>query len=103
MVQSIFMPRQKYKQYCDDMLEIHHGQFEKFKDVHDKFVLEPEKWKKEFNKEGEKVLAIIRRYENQLCGKSEGGRYGKFSSQLADKFWGEIRARFPKIDFVGIE
>lgn len=93
----------KYKQYFDDMLEIHHDLFELFKQVHDKFALEPDKFRKEFNTEGEKILAIIRRYENQLCGKSESGKYGKFSPNLSDKFWQEIRTYFPKIDEIGVE
>ncbi len=93
----------KHQQYIQDMLEEHKDLFGEFKTIHDKYLLEPEKWQKELNKKGEGVLQIIRRYENMLCSTSEGGKYGKFSSKLADKFWESVRSYFPKIDFVGIK
>lgn len=91
----------KYQQYFQDMTENHKELFTLFKDIHDKYALDPKKWQKEFNETGQEILRIIRKYENMLCGKSEGGKYGKFSTKLADKFWEPIRARFPKIDFIG--
>jgi len=91
----------KYKQTVSDMLEYNHELFSSFKVIHDQYMEDPESNKEEFNQEGEKVMRIIRKYENILCGKSESGKYGKFSSNLSDKFWDEIRIHFPKIDFVG--
>lgn len=91
----------KYQQYFQDMLETHQKPFDEFKIIHDKYALDPKKWQKEFNEMGQDVLTIIRKYENMLCGKSESGKFGKFSSKLSDKFWEQIRAYFPKIDFVG--
>lgn len=91
----------KYKQQITEMLEIHAELFTSFKVIHDHYMKNPKKYQKLFNEEGEKVLPIIRRYENILCAKSEGGRYGKFSSNLAEKYWTEIRLLFPKIDFIG--
>lgn len=73
-----------------------------FKNIHDKYVQNPQKWQSEFNQTGEEMMAVLRKYENRLCGHSEGGKYGKFSSKLADKFWAMVRAVFPKIDFIGI-
>lgn len=93
----------KYKQQIQDMLEYHNDLFKSFKKIHDDYEKNPKKFQEEFNEEGQKVLHIIRRYENILCSKSEGGKYGKFSSNLADKFWEEIRALFPKIDYIGME
>jgi hypothetical protein len=93
----------KYKQQIKEMLEIHHALFASFKDIHDKYVAEPKKYQQLFNQEGEKILPIIRRYENGLCSKSESGKYGKFSNTLADKFWAEIRSLFPKIDYIGLQ
>lgn len=91
----------KYQQYFQDMMEYHKELMSDFKKVHDNFALDPEKWRDEFNEKGQEVLPIIRRCENNLCGKSESGKYGKFSSKLADKFWELIRKQFPKIDLIG--
>ena len=93
----------KYKQQIAEMLEIHRDLFKSFKDIHDKYTLDPKTYQKQYNEEGQKVLQVIRRYENNLCSKSEGGKYGKFSSNLADKFRTEIRLLFPKIDYIGTE
>lgn len=77
--------------------------FASFKKTHDLYAENPKKFKSQFNNEGEEILIIIRRYENQLCGKSENSGFGKFSGGLAGKFWEEIRVTFPKIDEVGIK
>lgn len=92
----------KHQQYFQDMLETHQELFDEFKKIHDAYAEDPQTLQKDFNEKGQDVLRLIRKYENMLCGKSESGRYGKFSTKLSDKFWGEIRAYFPKIDFVGI-
>ena len=91
----------KYKQQVQDMLEVHQDVFKQFKEIHDKYVADPKVWQETFNEEGIKVLPIINRWENNLCARSESGKYGKFSSNLADKFWSEIKIHFPKIDFIG--
>jgi hypothetical protein len=93
----------KYKQQIAEMLEIHRDLFKAFKDIHDQYMINPKKYQKLFNEEGEKVLPVIRRYENMLCSKSESGKYGKFSGNLVEKFWTEIRLLFPKIDSIGSE
>lgn len=74
-----------------------------FKIIHDMYVSNPKSHRREFNELGEKVLPIIKDYENRLCGKSENSGYGQFSSNLAEKFWSEVRLNYPKIDFVGIK
>ena len=91
----------KNKEVVNDMIEYNKEVFTDFKKLHDKFQEDPKEYQSEFNNEGEKILRIIRRYENILCGKSESGKYGKFSSSLSDKFWNEVRIHFPKIDAVG--
>jgi hypothetical protein len=62
-----------------------------------------EKNSEAFNTEGNKVLRVIRRYEDELCSKSEGGRYGVFSQNLSEKFWEEVRGYFKDIDAVRLE
>lgn len=84
------------------MLLKYKDDFDNFKVIHDKYLENPKANKKEFNEVGSDLLDIVRRYENILCGHSENGGYGKFSSKLADKFWEEVRKNFPKIDEVGI-
>lgn len=92
----------KHQQYFQDMLESHKKLFDEFSHIHNEYVNDAQKWQPTFNEKGQEVLQIIRRYENMLCAKSESGKYSKFSSKLADKFWGMIRAKFSKIDFVGM-
>ena len=92
----------KYKKFFDDMYASHQELFDGFSDVHEKYMADPDKYQNIYNEEGEKILPIIRKYENLLCNTSESSRYGKFSANLADKFKDEIRKHFPRIDFIGI-
>ncbi len=85
------------------MTEQNKDLFTNFRAVHDAFVINPEANKARFNELGSEVLDTIRHYENILCGKTENGGMGKFSSNLSQKFWDEVRKDFPKIDFVGIK
>lgn len=84
------------------MLEAHEDLFKNFKKVHDEYVLNPDELQEKLNEAGKDIIPIVQRWENNLCAKSEGGKYGKFSSGLADKFWTEVRVHFPKIDYVGM-
>lgn len=77
--------------------------FDEFEWVHKHYSENPDKWQRTFNLVGEKVLEVIRIYEDLLCRKSEGGGYGRFSGNLAEKFQEEIRAHFSKINYIGIE
>jgi len=93
----------KYRKYFQQMLEEHKILMTNFKEIHDKYIQDEETWKKIFNEEGKKAVEIIRQYEKQLCSKTNSGTYSKFSSNLADKFWAEVRLYFPRIDFVGVK
>ncbi len=57
----------------------------------------------DFNDVGNKVLRVIRRYEDELCSKSEGGRYGKFSENLSEKFQQEVHGYFTTLASVRLE
>lgn len=92
----------KYQKYFQQMLEEHKDLFAKFKTVHDNYIQDETQWKAEFNKVGKEAIEIIRRYEQQLCNKTNSGQYSKFSTNLSDKFWTEVRSYFPRIDFVGV-
>ena len=93
----------KYQKVFADMLNQNQQAFEEFKIIHDQYSSAPQKFKKEFNDQGEKIQMIIRRYENQLCRQSENGGFGKFSGNLSEKFWEEIRKLLPKIDDIGVQ
>ncbi|MDP2671426.1 MAG: hypothetical protein Q8P13_03130 [bacterium] len=93
----------KFKQTFDEMVKKNREDFIRFKITHDMYATNPKEFKTQFDHEGEKILAIIRDYENKLCGHSESGQYSKYSANLADKFWSEVRKNYPRIDFVGVK
>lgn len=85
------------------MVEKNRDLFLDFKEVHDKYVEDEEKYKDEFNKKGRKIVDIIRSYEMRLTANQNSGTYSKFSTGLADKFWNQVRSFLPRIDFVGVK
>lgn len=93
----------KYRQLFLEMIEENRDLFLDFKEVHDKYVEDEEKYKAEFNEKGKKVVEIIRDYEMKLTAHQNSGSYSKFSTGLADKFWGQVRGFLPRIDFVGVK
>lgn len=84
------------------MLEQNKELFDDFRQIHDRYALNPALYQKEFNEKGEEIQAVIRQYENRLCQSSENSGYGKFTTNLSDKFQEEIRAEFPEIDNLGL-
>lgn len=94
---------QKYQTVFARMLDENKELFDNFTAVHAAFIVNPDANKARFNEVGREVLDVIREYERILCGKTESGQYGKFSSNLSQKFWDEIRKVYRKIDFVGIQ
>ena len=92
----------KYKEYFKRMVDANQSLFDNFQKLHDEYTLNPDRLQKKFNQEGEKVLRVMREWENKLCSQSEKGGYGHFTTSLAEKFQNEIRKNFPKIDSVGI-
>ncbi|HWY79405.1 MAG TPA: hypothetical protein VNW29_03540 [Candidatus Sulfotelmatobacter sp.] len=93
----------KYKQQVIDMFTVHEFLFKEFKKIHDAYVIDPHKWQEAFNEKGREIIPVLARWENSLCSKSESGKYGKFSSTLADKFRNEVKVHFPKIDHIGMK
>lgn len=92
----------KYKKQIEEMMLAHKELFEKFQTLHNNYTADPKKWQEKYNEEGREVFMLLKRWENNLCAKSESSRYGKFSNKLADKFWEEVRSIFPKIDYIGV-
>jgi hypothetical protein len=93
----------KYQQIFQEMTEKHSALFKSFSRIHDAYSVDPDTWKDAFNEKGAQVMEVIRKYENILCSRSEGGGYGKYSGNLAEKFWGAIRLVYPKIDYIGVK
>lgn len=92
----------KHEQYYQKMIDENLGLFGEFEQIHDNYNLNPQNWQIKYNEIGGKVVSVIRSWEKRLCQESEGGKFGKFSAKLADKFWTLVRRDFPKIDFVGV-
>ncbi len=92
----------KYKKQFKIMLEENEFIFKEFKLIHDEFVAN-RKEREEFDEKGGKVLRIIRRYEDMLCAKSENSGFGRYSENLSEKFWEEVRSYFPRIDDITLQ
>lgn len=92
----------KYKKALEQMVSENKELFDEFKTIHDNYIQDPNKWRAEFNKQGEQVVEIIRKYEKLLTLHSDNSSYSKFSTNLSDRFWSEVRKYFPKIDFIGV-
>jgi hypothetical protein len=90
----------KYKKAFKEMLEDNQKLVSEFKIIHDNFAKDPSNWRDKFNEEGTKILRVIRRYENNLCSRSENTGFSKYSINLSDKFWEEVRLFLPLIDKV---
>jgi hypothetical protein len=93
----------QYKKIFMEMIQKHEAEFAHFKDIHDLYATDPKKYKEQFDAEGEKIWEIIRNYEDILCSKTERGTYAKFSNNLSEKFREQVKAFFPKIDYVGVK
>lgn len=85
------------------MMEENKELFDSFKQIHEAYILNPTMNQAKFNSIGTEVMDVIRDYERRLCGKTESGQYGKFSSGLSQKLWDEVRKVFRKIDFIGVK
>ncbi|KKU25235.1 MAG: hypothetical protein UX88_C0005G0029 [Candidatus Woesebacteria bacterium GW2011_GWC2_47_16] len=92
----------KYKEYVERMLQTEEALFQEFKEIHAKYSSDQDKFQEEFNLVGEKVLRVVREWENKLCRQSEKAGFGNYTAGLAEKFQAEVKKFFPLIDHVGI-
>lgn len=84
------------------MLDLNKKLFDDFRALHDKYALNEERWQNEFNREGEKILTVVREWENKLCRQSEKAGYGSYTSSLSEKFRSELKKQFSLIDNIGL-
>jgi hypothetical protein len=96
------MPLPKFKQYYQLMIDQNRQLFDQFQPIHDGFAQDPAQWADQFHTQGRRVLDVIRDWERRLCHGTEKGQYAKYSAQLADKFWHEVKQDLPLIDQVGL-
>ncbi len=92
----------KYREYFERMITSEKQKFDAFTKLHMQYSMDQDGLQEVFNTEGEKIVAIIREWENKLCSTSDKAGYGGYTSNLSEKFWGEIRKSFPLIDYVGV-
>ena len=85
------------------MVKTNADAFDSFSWVHENYVKDPQKWQRTFNVEGERIMEIVRKYENILCGKSQRSGHSAFTTKLSEKFMSEVRSHFPKIDRIGLQ
>jgi len=92
----------KYLEMFNEMVSKYEKEFDAFQELHDKYETDPKKWQSEFNSEGEKIMDIVRTYENRLCGHMENTQNATYSASLAEKFRNEIKKYLPKLDMIGV-
>jgi sugar-specific transcriptional regulator TrmB len=92
----------KFQKMFKEMLEENPELFQSFGELHDKYEKDQQKYKAEFDKLGDKVLEVIRHYEDKLCMTSERSRMSKFTTNLSELFWGLVREKYSLIDDVGV-
>lgn len=91
----------KYKEYYKKMCEDNKKLFDEFQFIHDLYKSNKKANQVVFNEQGLVVRRIIEDWDRKLCGRMERGANATYSQKLSEKFWGEVRLRFPMIDFVG--
>ena len=92
----------KYREYFERMITFEKQKFDEFTQLHMQYSMDQDGLQGKFNTDGEKIVTIIREWENKLCSSSDKAGYGGYTSKLSEKFWGEVRKSFPLIDHVGV-
>lgn len=92
----------QYQVTYETMIDENKKLFDEFFRIHEEYIRNPKVSQAAFNEIGRQIQDVIHDYERRLCGKTEGGQYSKFSTNLSEKFWEIIRKDFPKIDYIGV-
>ncbi len=96
------MAQTKYRQYYQDMVTQNQKLFTDFKVVHDQYVAK-EIDQQKYNATGMRIVDIIRDWDRRLCSAMGRGAFSKYSEQLSEKFWSEVRKEYSHIDKVGLK
>ncbi len=84
------------------MVDQNQEMFTNFKKLHDEYEHDQTNLQEKFNTEGEKIMEIVREWENKLCMQQEKGGFSSFTSKLAEKFQQEVKKNYPLIDHIGL-
>ena len=91
----------KFKEYFKKMCDENNKAFDEFQFIHDLYKENKKANQVVFNEQGFVVRRIIEDWDRKLCGRIERGANAGYSARLSEKFWGEVRTKFPLIDFGG--
>lgn len=96
------MAQTKYKQYYDQMVAGNAQLFADFGVAHAEYEQQTLD-QAGFNERGRKVVDVVRDWDRRLCSAMGRGAFSKYSEQLSEKFWSQVRKDFPLIDKVGLK
>ena len=92
----------KYLETFNEMVSKYEKEFDDFQEIHNKYMKDPQKWQSKFNEDGAKIMDIVRKYEDILCGHMENTVNATYSANLSEKFRNEIKKYLPKLDMIGV-
>ncbi len=93
----------KFKEYFNQMFEQNREEFMQFMILNDQYSKDKKLMKGELDEKGEKVVQIVKEWEDKLCKTMEKGENGAYSSKLGEKFQAEVGKYFPYIHEVGVK
>lgn len=93
----------KHQQAFQEMLTKYKAEFEAFKEIHDLYARDQQKWQGKFDELGKPITFVVQKTEDILCRKMESSGKGVYSANLSEKFRQEVKAYLPLIDFVGVK
>jgi uncharacterized membrane protein YgaE (UPF0421/DUF939 family) len=98
------MAKARYKQIFEETWKENEQLFKRFFLLNNEYTNKRKRRKieDEFQTVGTKVKELLQHDENELCRQMEKSNHRVFSSNLADKYWDEVRKYFKYIDFVGV-
>jgi hypothetical protein len=88
----------KYKKQYQLMLENNKEVLDELKFAFNAYQINPVSNKDRFREVQMRALRTVRKNENALCAKTENTQYSGYSTNLAEKFWEEVRRDYPEID-----
>jgi hypothetical protein len=97
------MATAKYKKYVEQMFEENRIQFMEFMVLNTAYGENKREFQERFHEEGLKVQAIVRDWEDRLCGVMESGDNGVYSAKLGEKFQLEVCKYFPYYNEIGMK
>ncbi len=82
----------------EEMMVANKELFSEYNELLAKYDANESKYAQELSDMQRKVLRVIKSTENGLCARSETTGRANYSRALADKFWEEVRAVFPRVE-----